>query len=186
MAELIRLQPGEQTHTFDRPGEYVVFMHNISGKFTVDLAAPDVNVDIFGLFVGTTDEQYTIETVQHHRAPRAVSNLYIKGVFDGTSRFNYQGLIRIEKTAQQSHAYQKNQNIILSPKTYVESKPFLEILANDVFCTHGSTTGKLNEEQIFYLASRGLARDEAKCVLVEGFIGEISDLIRRKVPSFEL
>jgi len=166
--------------TLDEPGDYVVFFHNISGKVTVELVAKGVNVDIFGLFTGKKKDQFQIETIQHHRAPQSTSNLLIKGVFDDESKFHYQGLIRIEKTGQQSHAYQKNQNLILSPKVFVESKPYLEILANDVFCTHGSTTGKLNQDQLFYAASRGLDREKAQKLLVDGFVNEIYEKIKDK------
>ncbi len=186
MAEFINLN---ETHnhdlTFDKKGSYVVFFHNLSGKFTFNLAKSGVEVDIFGLFTGKNADEFAIETIQRHTAPSAVSNLFIKGVFDDSSRFNYQGLIRLEKEAQQSHAYQKNQNLILSPKTFVESKPYLEILANDVFCTHGSTTGKMNEEQLFYLKSRGISEVNAKQMIVDGFISEIIDKIKEKVPDVD-
>lgn len=184
MAEFINLNTNpKEKLVFNKPGEYVVFMHNLSGSVTVELAAPKVEVDIFGLFTGKNTDQFVIQTTQHHTAPGSMSNLLIKGVFDDESKFNYQGLIRIEKSAQQSHAYQKNQNIILSSKTYVESKPFLEILANDVFCTHGSTTGKLSEEELFYINSRGLDTSEAKALLIEGFIDELYEKIKQKVPN---
>lgn len=184
MAEFIHLNKTKETSLkFDKAGQYVVFMHDMSGKFTFELAHSKVEVDIYGLFTGNNSDQFTIETIQHHTAPGAVSNLFIKGVFDDKSRFNYQGLIRIEKSGQQSHAYQKNQNLILSPHTFVESKPYLEILANDVFCTHGSTTGKLNEEQLFYLKSRGISQEIAQKALVDGFIQEILEKITAKVPD---
>lgn len=186
MAKLITVsKPPEKPLVFDKPGQYVVFFHNMSGKVEVELAVKGAEVDIFGLYTGFNNESFQIETVQHHTAPGALSNLLIKGVFDGTSRFNYQGLIRIEKEGQQSHAYQKNQNIILSSQTFVESKPFLEILANDVFCTHGSTTGRLNEEQLFYAISRGLSKEDATRLLIDGFIGELYEKISGKVPSFK-
>lgn len=171
---------------FDKPGKYVVFLHNLSGKVTVELNVPNVEVDIFGLFVGKSAKNFEIETVQHHKAPRTTSNLFIKGVFDDQSKFNYQGLIRIEKKAQKSHAYQKNQNLILSPGVFVESKPFLEILANDVFCTHGSTTGRLNREDLFYVCSRGFSEQSAKDLLVAGFIEDIFDKISRAGYSKEV
>ena len=185
MAQLINLNDTQkETLTFDKAGEYVVLMHNYSGKVSIELKASGVNVDIFGLYTGTGQDNFKIETAQHHIAPRSTSNLLIKGVFDDESRLDYQGLIRIEKSGQQSHAYQKNQNIILSDKTYVESKPFLEILANDVFCTHGSTTGRLNEDRIFYVESRGLDRTNAVQLLIEGFIEEIYEKIKEKIPNF--
>jgi Fe-S cluster assembly protein SufD len=184
---LIRITENpEKPFVFDKPGAYVAFIHNASGKFIFELKGSDVYLDIYGLFTGKGADSFNIETVQLHAAPRSTSNLFIKGVFKDKSRFNYQGLIRIEKDGQQSHAYQKNQNLILSPDTYVESKPFLEILANDVFCTHGSTTGKLNAEQLFYVKSRGLSDDEAKDLLVEGFVEEIVDKVKEKVPDFRI
>lgn len=186
MINFINLNKEKKEHlVFDKPGKFVVFLHNLSGKFTVELSASGVEVDIFGLFTGTKNEAFKIETIQHHKAPGSTSNLYIKGVFDDESRFEYQGLIRIEKEGQQSHAYQKNQNLILSPKTYVESKPYLEILANDVFCTHGSTTGKLNKDQLYYLQSRGLSEETARKALVEGFVTDVIDKVKEKVPEFE-
>ncbi len=186
MNTFIDLTETKKEHiVLDKPGDYVVFFHNLSGKFTVDLAAKGVNVDIFGLYTGKKADQFHIETVQHHRASQSTSNLLIKGVFEDESKFYYQGLIRIEKSGQQSHAYQKNQNLILSPNTFIESKPYLEILANDVFCTHGSTTGKLNKEQLFYAKSRGLSDQQAQQLLIDGFINEMYEKIKEKVPNFK-
>ncbi len=169
---------------FDKPGEYVIFMHNISGKFTFDIRARDVNLDIYGLYVGRSQDDFSVHTIQKHNAPASTSNLFIKGVFYDYSKFHYQGLIRIEKEAQKSHAYQRNQNIMVSPYAFIESRPYLEILANDVFCTHGSTTGRLNKEQIFYSESRGLDEGKAKELLINGFLNEITLKIKEKIPDF--
>ena len=160
--------------SFNKPGKYVVFMKNISGEYTFDINQAGVDLQIFGLFHGKNAEQFKVHTIQRHNAPNSTSNLLIKGVFDDESKFHYSGLVKIEKKGQNSHAYQKNQNIILSPSVYVQTEPFLEILANEVFCTHGSTTGKLNEEDLYYLQSRGIDRTSAKKLLVEGFLNEIT------------
>lgn len=184
MTTFIDLRKEKNHHLiFDTPGEYVVFLHNISGKFIFDLREK-CQVFIFGLFTGKQDDQYHIETIQHHRAPGSFSDLSIKGVFHDTSQFHYQGLIRIEPQGQQSHAYQKNQNLVLSPNVFVESRPFLEILANDVFCTHGSTTGKLNKDVLWYAQSRGLTKESAQYLLVQGFIDDIIFAVQKKVPDF--
>jgi Fe-S cluster assembly protein SufD len=172
-------------YVFNTPGEYIVFMHNVSGKFTFEMAHEGATLEIYGLYTGKNQDDYKVETVQHHTASGSISNLFIKGVFDDESRFDYEGLIRIEKSGQKSHAYQKNQNLILSPKVFVESNPNLEILANDVFCTHGSTTGKLNADQIFYAKSRGLSTKAARELLIQGFIDEVYEKIKAKVPSFQ-
>jgi Fe-S cluster assembly protein SufD len=176
---------GDKTRhiTFDKPEEYVVFLHNISGRFVFDLQSK-CRVYIFGLFIGKDTDDFKIETIQHHQAVGSFSDLLIKGVFRDKSKFHYQGLIKIEQTGQQSHAYQKNQNLVLSKDVFVESRPFLEILANDVFCTHGSTTGKLNKEDIFYLQTRGLNKSNSEGLLVEGFVQQLVDAVAEKVPNF--
>ena len=168
----------------DKKGEYVAFFHNRSGKLTFEIAASDVQLYIYGLFTGKKADQFHIETIQHHTAPGSLSDLLIKGVFEDESKFIYQGLIRLEKSAQQSHAYQKNQNLILNPGVFVDSRPFLEILANDVFCTHGSTTGKLNKDELLYARTRGISDAAARKMLVQGFVDEVYNKIREKVPDF--
>src|SRR3989338_1733753 len=173
--------------SFDKKGEtYVVFFHNISGKLTFEITNTDIKLYIFGLYTGKNTDVFHIETIQHHLAQRSLSDLFIKGVFEDSSKFIYQGLIRLEKAAQKSHAYQKNQNIILSPGVFVDSRPFLEILANDVFCTHGSTTGKLSQDEILYSQTRGLDKKTAEKMLVSGFIEEIYLKLRQIMPSADL
>ncbi len=168
-------ETGQTKVSFDKPGDYVVFFENLSGELVFDINASNVNLNIYGLYVGNKSDDFKVNTVQVHRAPSSTSNLLIKGVFYGSSKFYYRGLIRIEKDAQKSHAYQKNQNLTLSKDCFIDSRPYLEILANDVFCTHGSTTGRLDKEQMFYTKSRGLEEKEAEKLLVEGFIDEIKN-----------
>lgn len=160
-----------------KPGNYVAFMENISGNFVFELRSADIDLKIYGVFHGTGTDTYRVHTVQHHSAPRATSNLLIRGVFDDASQFHYTGLVKLEKKAQQSHAYQKNQNLVLSSQAKVESEPFLEIEANDVFCTHGSTTGGINPDELYYLMSRGLTETETKKLIVQGFLDHVRQLI---------
>jgi Fe-S cluster assembly protein SufD len=171
---------------FDSPGNYVVFFHNYSGNIICDINVSGVSVDIFGLYDGKNNEEFIVHTVQHHNSPNSTSNLFVKGVLADSSKFKYSGLIRIEKEGQGSHAYQKNQNLMVSKKAFVQSEPYLEILANDVFCTHGSTTGKLNEEQLYYAMSRGLNYEKAKEVLIEGFKNEVVEKVKQLVPDFQM
>lgn len=168
-----KIQNGEKKLTFNKPGEYAIFFENISGNLIFDITTSGVNLNIYGLYIGKKENEFKIKTFQNHLAPNSTSNLLIKGVFYDSSKFYYQGLIRIEKNAQRSHAYQKNQNLMMSKDCFIDSKPYLEILANDVFCTHGSTTGRLDYEQMFYTKSRGLDEKKAEELLVEGFINEI-------------
>lgn len=170
---------------FDKPGDYIVFFYNASGKFEFDIQCSNVNLSIFGLYVGHENDIYLIETIQKHQAQSSTSNLFIKGVFYDNAKFQYKGLVRIEKEAQKSHAYQKNQNLILSDRVFVQSKPYLEILANDVFCTHGSTTGRLNKDEIRYIESRGIENRKAQDILIHGFIDDIPSKIKVIYPEFK-
>lgn len=167
------LEAGNHTIRLDAPGEYRAYLANVSGEYRFELAVSGVDLQIIGLFDAAGTDDYRIHTVQHHIAAESTSNLLIKGVFRDAAKFHYTGLVKIEKGAQQSHAYQKNQNLVLSPEVFVESEPFLEIEANDVFCTHGSTTGKLSEELLYYMRSRGLQYDDAQNLLVEGFLEDV-------------
>ncbi len=169
-----------------KKGKYVFFMHNLSGKVVIELNGSGIDCQIYGLYVGKGKDNFQLKTIQHHNAPGSTSNLLVKGVFYDESRFIHEGLIRIEKKAQKSKAYQKNQNIIMSDRCFVDSRPFLEILANDVFCTHGSTTGKLNKEQLYYLGTRGVENKQAEKLLLDGFINEIFTKIKEDVPNFQL
>lgn len=171
----------KKTHfTVTEPGRHIYYLHNFSGYVTVDIATKGAEVYIFGLYDGRNANEFNLHTTQHHMVGESTSDLFIKGVFDDQSKFLYEGLIHIDKGAQKSNAYQKNQNLITSDGVYVDSRPFLEIEANDVRCTHGSTTGKLDAEQLFYAEARGIDIIQAKEMLIEGFkqdlLNKMSDL----------
>ncbi|OGK31314.1 hypothetical protein A3B02_02630 [Candidatus Roizmanbacteria bacterium RIFCSPLOWO2_01_FULL_42_14] len=163
----------QSAFTILEPGKHVFFLHNYSGDLTIDIATPDAEIFIYGIYIGRNTDHFTLHTTQHHRTGKNISDLLIKGVFFDDSKFLYEGLIQIDPGAQQSNAYQKNQNLLLSPNAFVDSRPFLEIKANDVRCTHGSTTGRLNQDQLMYLDMRGLSAADAEKVLVEGFVHDV-------------
>jgi Fe-S cluster assembly protein SufD len=154
-------------------GKYLFFLDNFSGNLRVVLDHQESSAFIFGVYLGKKNEEFKLNTFQIHQKGGSFSNLLVKGVFLDKSKFFYQGLIRIEKGADKSHAYQKNQNLVLSKDCFVESNPYLEILANDVFCTHGSTTSNLDKDQLFYLETRRLNEKKATILLVEGFLFEV-------------
>ncbi len=165
------IKEGSEKHiVFEKPGKYMVFFHNLSGELVFDIQEKGVDLDIYGLYTGHKKDSFKVKTIQYHRVPSSQSNLLIKGVFDDESVFLYEGMIRIDKLAQGTHAYQKNQNLLLSPSVFVSSKPDLEILANDVYCTHGSTTGKLNKQELFYIQSRGVDKKKSEHIMISGFI----------------
>jgi len=177
----------QRNFTFDKKNsKNVVFFQNLSGKLEFNILETGIELYVFGVYTSKKSEKYKIETIQRHIAPQSLSDLFIKGVFNDESKFLYEGLIRLEKGAQQSHAYQKNQNLILSPQVFVDSRPFLEILANDVFCTHGSTTGKINPLELEYLRTRGINKKDAENLIVQGFIDDIYLKVKDKVKNFSL
>jgi Fe-S cluster assembly protein SufD len=117
------------------------------------------------------------DTQQNHLAPHTTSDLLFKGALLGRSRSVWQGMVRVAPGAQKADGYQANRNLILSPQAHADSIPGLEILADDVRCTHGATVGQLEEEPIYYLMSRGLPRQEAERLVVNGFFTPIMDRI---------
>ena len=159
-------------------GQYLNFLYNLYGEIEIEILNSNISIEIFGIYFGEKNDNFSLKTTQHHLFPKSKSNLLIRWIFFDQSQFNYEGLIKIEKKAQKSVAYQKNQNPVFSPHCLIETKPYLEILANDVYCTHGSTTGQLNKNQIHYLRSRGIKINVAKKLLVEGFLNEIFNQIK--------
>jgi Fe-S cluster assembly protein SufD len=134
----------------------------------IDLAAPGAKALILGVLVGR-EGKVSIHSRQRHRAPETESDLLIKSVLFDQASLDYEGLIRIEKKAQRSNAYQRNDNLILGKGARVETKPELEILADDVRCGHGATIGGINEDVWFYLVSRGIDGRRAAALFLEGF-----------------
>ncbi len=137
------------------------------------LAGPGAFSYMFGLALSNQDQYFEQHTKQTHLAPQTTSDLLFKtALFDRSSAI-FSGLIQIAKPAQRSDAYQANRNLVLSDKAKVDTLPKLEILANDVRCTHGATVGPIDKEQFFYLVSRGIPEKEAKTLIVEGFFEEV-------------
>lgn len=135
-----------------------------------ELRGPGTNAEILGLYFASGSEVLDFHTLQDHIAPHAGSDLLFRGVLKDQARTIFSGLIRVHEGAQKTDAYQKNNNLILSPQARADSIPNLEIAANDVRCSHGATAGKVAEDQLFYLMCRGLSRREAERLIVTGFL----------------
>lgn len=176
---LITITENSTKLTFDRAGRYVVFFKNISGSLSCTITSPQVELYMIGLYDMDDEKKYTIHTEQIHVAPDSYSDLLLLSVMKDSSSLAFAGKIRIEKDAQKSHAYQKNQNLILSEDAFVDSRPILEILADDVFCTHGSTTGPLSKDQLLYLQIRGISKRSAEQLLIEGFTNQVYDRVKQ-------
>ena len=131
--------------------------------------------ELDAVYFGEGDQTLDFRTFQDHIAPDCTSNLLFKGAVGGRSRSVYTGMIRVGKQARGTNAFQTNRNVKLSDDAWAESVPNLEIETNDVRCSHASTVGPIDEEQRFYLESRGVPTDEAERLIVSGFFDEVLD-----------
>lgn len=137
------------------------------------LQGPGSHSEMLALTVATGEQEFDQRTLQTHQAPHASSNLLYKNALLDTARTIFSGLIIVEPDAQKTDAYQSNRNLMLSSEAEANSLPGLEIQANDVRCTHGSTSGRIEPEQEFYLQSRGINPAQAHELLVFGFFEEV-------------
>jgi Fe-S cluster assembly protein SufD len=131
-----------------------------------------------GFYFTDGNQHLDHDTQQNHFAPNTTSDLLFKGALKGKSRSVWQGMIYVAPGAQKTDGYQANRNLVLSEHARADSIPGLEILADDVRCTHGATVGKLEQEPLFYLKSRGIAQQDAERLVVEGFF----DPIMQRIP----
>ena len=129
--------------------------------------------DLLAVSVATNQQEFDARTLQDHISPRSASDLLYKNALDDKSRCTFGGLIRVEPHAHFTDAYQKVRNLLLSDDAEANSMPGLEILADNVRCTHGATSGQINEDEMFYLRSRGIPPKVAQRLIVTGFLNEV-------------
>lgn len=144
----------------------------------LDLAGQGSWGRMSGFYFTDGDQHLDHDTQQNHLAPDTTSDLLFKGALKDESRSVWQGMIYVAPGAQKTDGYQANRNLVLSRKARADSIPGLEILADDVRCTHGATVGKIDPDEVFYLRSRGIPYDEAERLIVEGFF----DPIMQRIP----
>ena len=164
---------------------YNNFIFSIGGNMSrieviSSINSAEINFNIKGLYLAKPNQHHDITTLMQHKHPESKSNQHIKGILQKDSSGVFQGKVIVAQDAQKTDAFQFNQNLLLSETAEVNAKPELEIYADDVKCSHGATTGELDEEMLFYLRSRGLNKEEAKKLLIEGFINELFDDIENK------
>jgi Fe-S cluster assembly protein SufD len=143
----------------------------------VALVGEGANCQVNGVMFTEGKQQLTYHTLQHHVAPYCRSDFLYKTALQDRSRTVWRGMIKVNPGAQKTDGYQRNDNLLLSERARADSIPGLEIEADDVRCTHGSTTGKVDEELIFYAMCRGFTRREAVRMIVSGFFQQIFDRI---------
>ncbi len=144
--------------------------------------------ELNALYITSGSRHVDYHALQEHLVPHCSSNLLCKGALKGASRGVYYGLIKVAEGADGTDAYQKNRNLLLSPDARVDTVPNLEIRANDVKCSHGASVGQVGAEEMFYLMTRGLDKEKAERLLVEGFFEELlvkieSDSLREQVRN---
>jgi Fe-S cluster assembly protein SufD len=142
-----------------------------------DLAGPGATSRVTGAYFADGTQHLDYDTFQEHMAPSTTSDFAFKGALRDTARAVWRGMIRVEEGAQKTNAYQENRNLLLSKSAHADSIPGLEIMANDVRCTHGATLGQVDREQLFYLMTRGLSRSEAERLIVRGFFQDVLDRV---------
>lgn len=143
----------------------------------LDLEGKGASGRMSGFFFTDKDQHLDLDTQQNHHAPNTTSDLLFKGALRGNSRSVWQGMIYVAPNAQKTDGYQANRNLVLDKTARADSIPGLEILADDVRCTHGATVGKIDPDHMFYLQSRGIVELEAQRLIVEGFFTPVMDRI---------
>jgi Fe-S cluster assembly protein SufD len=155
----------------------------VKGDIAALLNGPGATSDINGIVLGSGHEHYNFNTVEDHNSPDTSSNINFRTALKDSATSVYQGIIRVPKVAQRTNAYQSNKNLLLGGEAKADSIPKLEILADDVKCSHGATVGPVDQEQIFYLMSRGLTRTESEELIVQGFFKTVLDQFGQTVAA---
>ena len=137
------------------------------------LAGPGAHAAVTGAYATRGRQHLDFDTLQEHAAPDTTSDLAFRGILDGRSSTVWRGMIQVDEGAQRTDAFQESRNLLLSKKAHADSIPGLEILANDVRCTHAAAIAQIDPEQLFYLRSHGLPEADAHRLVVEGFLEAI-------------
>jgi Fe-S cluster assembly protein SufD len=160
------------TYTFTLGGKLV------RNNLELVLDGEGIDSHMYGLYLVGKDTIADNHTVVDHRQANSFSNELYKGVIDDNARGVFNGKIYVRPNAQKTNAFQANRNILLTDRAVVNTKPQLEIWADDVKCSHGCTTGQLDEEALFYLRARGISKETAKAMVLYAFAGEVLETIK--------
>jgi Fe-S cluster assembly protein SufD len=173
---------GDQRAELQKDSSLKLFNVTLGGRFSknrveASLVGQGSNAELKAIYFASGEQFFDFHTLQDHQVGNTRSDLLFKGALQDTARTVYAGLIRIEKHAARSDAYQANRNLVLSDHAKATSIPMLEIDNNDVRCTHGATVGPVDPEHLFYLRSRGIPEPTAKRMLIQGFFGPVLERI---------
>jgi Fe-S cluster assembly protein SufD len=173
---------GDQRARLEKDSKLKLFNVTLGARFSktrveASLVGQGAEAELKALYLASGEQFFDFHTLQDHQVGNTRSDLLFKGALQDTARTVYAGLIRIEKGAARSDAYQANRNLVLSDHAKATSIPMLEIDNNDVRCTHGATVGPVDPQHLFYLRSRGIPEQTAKRMIVQGFFGDVLDRI---------
>ncbi len=143
----------------------------------LDITGPGADVRLSALYLSSADDRIDLDITVRHLCGGSRSRQLLKGIVGGRAKVAFNGLIYVQKDAQRTEAYQENHSILLSDTALVETRPQLEIYADDVKCSHGATVGSLNQDELFYMRSRGIPEDEARSLQMISFVSPILSLI---------
>jgi Fe-S cluster assembly protein SufD len=163
------------TYTFTLEGK--LYRNNLH----LSLDGEGIESHMYGLYLLEKDTLADNHSVVDHKKPNSYSNELYKGIMDGSSKGVFNGKIFVRPNAQKTNAFQANRNILLTDKATINTKPQLEIWADDVKCSHGCTTGQLDEEALFYLQTRGINKDTARAMMLYAFAGELIEQVKHPV-----
>jgi len=162
------------TYTFTLDGKA------IRNSLQLSLDGEGIDSHMYGLYLIGKDSLADNHTVVDHKQPNSFSNELYKGIMEDNSKGVFNGKIYVRPNAQKTNAFQANRNILLSDKASVNTKPQLEIWADDVKCSHGCTSGQLDEEALFYLRARGINKDTARAMMLYAFAAELLETIKNE------
>ncbi len=152
----------------------------VRNNLNIALDAEHCETHMFGLYMLDQHTHVDNHTIVDHRLPNSFSNELYKGIMDDHSRGVFNGKIYVRPGAQKTNAFQSNMNILLTDDASIDTKPQLEIWADDVKCSHGATTGQIDAEQLFYLRTRGLKKEQARAILLKAFADDVIQNIKVK------
>lgn len=157
-------------YTFTLPG-----MNFVRNNLNLDVNGTNVESHMYGLYLTSENQLVDNHTLVNHKQPNCESNQLYKGILTDRSRAVFNGKVYVHSIAQKTNAFQQNNNILFSDNATIYSKPQLEIFADDVKCSHGSTIGQLDDEALFYLRTRGMSKEDAQSMLVNAFAFDVTE-----------
>lgn len=174
-----------QRYSTGRSANFKSLVLTLGGKFsrtetTTEIHGEGNSVNMMGIYLAGSGQHFDFRTLQDHAAPHSTSDLLYKGALKDNARTVYSGQIRVRPEGRETDAYQTNRNLILSDNAMANSKPELEIENNDVRCSHAASVGQMDENEVFYLQSRGIDRTSAERLIVKGFLEEVLGKVGRK------